>query len=441
MKTTGKILRLVMVIVTLTMAYEANAQTGGGYEPTAENLAAREAFVNDRFGVFIHWGLYSMYGHGEWYQYKEDIDYREYQKGMGAFYPGEFDAESWVKFLKSCGVRYITFTTRHHEGFSMWDTKESDFKITNTPFGRDVLKELADACERYGMKLGLYYSHIDWHTPDYPVGKHGKQLGREKKPNWARYYKFMNDQLTELLTRYGRVNCIWFDGMWEHGGEPEPFDWQLDEQYKLIHRLQPACLVINNHHGAVIAGEDVQTWERDLPGENKNGHAGLDVGHLPLETATTMCDETWGYDLREYGKFRSSKELIQLLVRTAAKDANLLLNVGPRPDGKLPEEAKDRLYDIGMWLAANGETIYGTRGGTITDGEHYVSTTKGQHTYIHLIKGGLSELNFETDGKVVSITQFKSDMKIEYKQKGRQVSVKLKYPATATDYILDVQTR
>ena len=432
-------MRLVMALVVMLQVQLMNAQASEAYVPTAENLAAREAFMNDRFGIFIHWGLYSMFGHGEWYQYKEDIDYREYQKGMNAFYPAKFNADEWVKFLKDCGARYITITSRHHEGFSMWDTKQSKFKITNTPLGRDVLKELADACARHDMKLGFYYSHIDWHTPDYPIGRLGKLLGRENKPNWARYYTFMNNQLTELLSDYGKVNCIWFDGMWEHGGEPEPFDWQLDEQYKLIHRLQPACLVINNHHEAVIPGEDVQTWERDLPGENKNGHAGMDMGALPLETATTMCDhDNWGYDLSEFGKFRSSKELIQLLVRTAAKDANLLLNIGPRPDGKIPEEAVDRLRDMGSWLKVNGETIYGTRGGSIGDGEHFVSTTKGKHTYLHFIKGGLKEVSFEIDGQVARIVPLNSNQNIEFKQKGREVKMEVIYPSTATDYILDV---
>lgn len=413
---------------------------GEEYVPTAENLAAREQFAADRFGIFIHWGLYSMFGHGEWYQYKEDIDFREYAKGAGAFYPAKFNADKWVRFLKNCGARYITITSRHHEGFSMWDTAESDFKITNTPFGRDVLKELSEACAREGMKLGFYYSHLDWHREDYPIGGHGKLLGRTPKPDWASYYSFMNNQLTELLTNYGRVNCIWFDGMWEHNADSVPFDWQVEAQYRLIHELQPQCLVINNHHEEVIAGEDVQTWERDLPGENRNGHAGMKMGLLPLETATTMCDhDNWGYDLSEFSKFRSSKELIQLLVRTAARDANLLLNIGPRPDGEIPEEAMDRLEQMGQWLQKNGVTIYGTRGGYLGDGENYVSTIKDNHIYVHFLKELSGKLVLEVGDKVKMISRLEDGGAIPFRQKKGKVTIEVGVPGDVVDYIVDIQ--
>ena len=439
-----KTFRLMIIAIVLMFV---PVMRGADYKPSAENVAARESFVNDRFGIFIHWGMYSLFGHGEWYQYKEKINYEEYAKGANAFYPHDFDAERWVDFLKSCGARYITITSRHHDGFSMWDTKQSDFKITNTPFGRDVLKELAAACEKRGMKLGFYYSHLDWHRLDYPCGDKGDAhvLGRDRsKEDWSSYYKFMNAQLTELLIGYGKVNCIWFDGMWSHNTDSVPFDWGLEEQYGLIHRLQPSCLVVNNHHMAVIPGEDVQPWERDLPGENTKGHTGMDVGHLPLETCATMVDhDNWAYDLGEYGCYMSGKELIQLLVRTAGKDANLLLNIGPRPDGNIPEEAMSRLRDMGDWLKQYGETIYGSRGGDISDGEHYVSTTKGNHIYLHFLKGGVDEVKFEVAGKVKSISSMMGEANavVKYSQKGRTVTLEPKIVADVPDFIYDVELR
>ena len=238
------------------------------YVPTSENLQARKEFQDNKFGVFLHWGIYSMTAQGEWYMNNRNIHCDEYAKLASGFYPSKFDAAQWVSQIKASGAKYITITSRHHDSFSMFDTKESDFDIIDaTPFKRDVIKELAEECQKQGIKLHLYYSHLDWQREDYPVGGTGKGTGRPQgKENWETYYQFMNNQLTELLTNYGPIGAIWFDGVWDH---PESFDWQLEEQYALIHKLQPSCLIGNNHHRTPYAGEDFQMFERDLPGENK----------------------------------------------------------------------------------------------------------------------------------------------------------------------------
>ena len=242
------------------------------YVPAPENLQARKEFQDNKFGIFLHWGIYSMTARGEWYMNDRNVHRDEYAKLASGFYPSKFDAAEWVSAIKASGAKYITITSRHHDSFSMFDTRESDYDIVDaTPFKRDVIKELALECRKQGIKLHFYYSHLDWKREDYPLGRTGRGTGRpEGKENWNTYYQFMNNQLTELLTNYGPIGAIWFDGVWD---QPENFDWQLEEQYALIHRLQPACLVGNNHHRTPYEGEDFQMFERDLPGENKAGYS------------------------------------------------------------------------------------------------------------------------------------------------------------------------
>lgn len=348
------------------------AQTN--YEPTKENLQARKEFSDSRFGIFLHWGIYSTFAQGEWYMQNVPLNRDEYAKAADAFYPHRFDAEKWVSAIKAAGAKYICFTTRHHDGFSLWDTRQSDYNIMHTPYGKDVVRQLADACHRQGIKLHLYYSHIDWTRDDYPTGRTGHGTGKDpKKANWTSYYQFMNAQLTELLTNYGEIGAIWFDGHWDHDKDSVPFDWQLPEQYELIHRLQPACLVGNNHHITPYPGEDIQIFERDVPGENKAGLSGQAIGRLPLETCQTM-NGMWGYKVADQN-YKSTTELIRLLVRTAAKGANLLLNVGPQPNGELPATALARMKEMGEWLEQNGQAIYRTEAGGIQMGDSLVSHT------------------------------------------------------------------
>ena len=183
------------------------------YQPTPENLESRKEFQDDKFGIFLHWGLYSMLATGEWTMTNKDLNYKEYAKLAGGFYPSHFDAAKWVAAIKASGAKYICFTTRHHEGFSMFKTKYSDYNIVDaTPFHRDILKELADECHKQGIRLHFYYSHIDWYREDAVWGRTGRGTGRPNpKGNWKSYYQFMNNQLTELLTNYGKIGAIWLD--------------------------------------------------------------------------------------------------------------------------------------------------------------------------------------------------------------------------------------
>ena len=375
-----------VLLTSLAIAWCALPTFAQKYVPTPENMASRKAFSDARFGIFIHWGLYSLFGQGEWYMTNQDIDCYEYAKAANAFYPHSFDAEQWVSAIKNSGAKYITFTSRHHEGFSMWDTKQSDYNIMNTPYGRDVVRQLADECQRQGMRLHLYYSHLDWTREDYPLGRTGlgtKRLHASKQGNWPSYYEFMNRQLRELLTEYGPIGAIWFDGWWDHDEDSIPFDWQLEDQYKLIHDLQPACLVGNNHHQTPFPGEDIQIFERDVPGENTAGLSGQSISRLPLETCQTM-NGMWGYKVKDQD-YKTACDIIRLLARTSGKGANLLLNIGPQPDGKLPATALKRLDEVGGWLKKYGKSIYGTQAAGLGDGETITSTKKGNTIYFHVL--------------------------------------------------------
>ena len=222
-----QLLKKMALCVTLCLCAGSTAWAQS-YTPTPENLQARKEFQDNKFGIFLHWGIYSMTAQGEWYMNNRNIHRDEYAKLASGFYPSEFDAAEWVSQIKASGAKYITITSRHHDSFSMFDTKESDYDIVDaTPFKRDIIKELAEECQKQGIKLHFYYSHLDWKREDYPIGGTGKGTGRPKgKENWNTYYQFMNNQLTELLTNYGPIGAIWFDGVWDH---PTTFDWQLEE--------------------------------------------------------------------------------------------------------------------------------------------------------------------------------------------------------------------
>lgn len=418
---------------------EAQAQEEA-YVPTPENLESRTEFNDMKFGIFLHWGIYSMFGQGEWYMHNANLDWKEYQKAASGFYPSLFDAKAWVEAIKASGARYITFTSRHHDSFSMWHTAQSCYNIVDaTPFHRDVVKELAEQCQEQGVRLHLYYSHLDWRRDDYPLGRTGHGTKRDLKPDYPAYLQFMKGQITELLTNYGEIGAIWFDGVWDHDEDTIPFDWRLREQYDLIHQLQPRCLVGNNHHLAVFPGEDIQIFERDIPGQNTAGLSGQEISTLPLETCQTM-NGMWGYKIIDQN-YKSVDELIRLLVGTAGKGANLLLNIGPQPNGELPVAALDRLREMGKWLERYGESIYGTRAGDVPEQSWGVTTRKGNVLYVHVLTTDETVLEFALSGKVKSAVSLCDGQKITFKQTKGKVTLTLPEHAETTDYIVKIETK
>jgi alpha-L-fucosidase len=334
-----------------------------------------------RFGMFIHWGPVSLKGTEiGWSRGGErrgmngtgEIPVEVYDNLYKEFNPVKFDADAWVKTAKDAGMKYIVFTTKHHDGFSMFDSGLADYKITNSPFKRDVVKELADACHRERIRLGFYYSPVDWHHPDYRTENH------------ARYIQYLHGQLHELCSRYGQVDILWFDGlqinpMTGSGGEAvyDPAwakDWDSENLFREIRTLQPH-VIINNRCG--LKG-DFDTPEQ---------HVGFFQTSRPWESCITICRQ-WAWKPND--TMKSLRECIRTLVMCAGGDGNLLLNVGPMPTGEIEPRQAVRLKEMGAWLKKYGRAIYRTRGGPFPPAEWGVSTRRGATAYIHI-------LNWESD--------------------------------------------
>jgi alpha-L-fucosidase len=322
-----------------------------------------QAWREMRFGLFIHWGPVSLKGTeigwsrgGERRGRKDkstgSIPVEVYDNLYKQFNPVKFNADEWVRIAKDAGMKYLVFTSKHHDGFSMFDSQMTDYKISNSPFKRDVVKELADACHKGGLKLGYYYSPVDWYHPDYRTENH------------ARYIRFLHGQLREICSNYGKIDIIWFDGL---GGTAK--DWDSVNLFKMIRRLQPR-VIINNRAG--LPGD------HDTP-EQRIGKFQID---RPWETCMTICRQ-WAWKPND--QLKSLKQCIQTLVRVVGGDGNFLFNVGPMPDGRIEPRQVKRLKEMGAWLNKYGQSIYSTRGGPFKPGAWGASTYRGNSVYVHIL--------------------------------------------------------
>ena len=429
-------MKKLLILLSLCASMLATAQNK--YQPSPENLKARQWFQDAKFGMFIHWGVSSSLAQGEWVMQVKNIKKENYSRLANGFYPHSFDAAKWVGTAKNAGMKYITLITRHHDGFSNWDTKQSDWKITNTPYSKDVVKQMADECHKQGIKLFVYYSLLDWYHPDYQyeTGKTGQGTGRTAKSDWNKYIAFMKAQLTELLTNYGEIAGVWFDGHWDQLDNDHDknlkskVDWHYQEIYELIHKLQPHAMIGNNHHLLPLEGEDFQMFEKDLPGGNSTGFGGQAVSSLPLETCETI-NGAWGYNITDLN-YKSSKELIHYLVKSAGYGANFLLNIGPMPDGNIQPEFTERLAAMGNWLKVYGETIYNTRGGFMRPSNEIAITEKNNKVYLHLLNPS-SDLALKIPYSIISAKEFKSGKSIKF----QKTNMKDYYVFDLSDITLD----
>ena len=332
---------------------------------TPATPAAIKNWRDARFGMFIHWGPVSLTEHEIGWSRGKETPVEEYDKLYTRFNPTKFNADEWVAIAKAAGMKYIVLTTKHHDGFCLWDTKQTDYNIMNTPFKRDVVKELSEACKKGGIAFGTYYSTCDWHNPDLPVTSPGGKTVREKSDLEA-YTKYLKAQTKELLS-YGPLFTLWYD-------VPQKFDAERGASVINMARAIQPDIVINNRTGA--------KGDYDTP-EQKIGSFQMD---RPWESCMTVSAHNhWAWGGKNDG-VKSLAACLDMLIRAAGGDGNILLNVGPRPDGVIDPEQAGRLKTIGDWLAANGESIYETRGGPWKPSPDFVSTRKRDRIYLHLLK-------------------------------------------------------
>ncbi len=350
---------LLTLMFALTFACPAvNAQAPLPQTPVAQTPAekTRTAWFRDaHFGLFIHWGLYSVPAgewqgktdYGEWIMLSTKMPASEYAHFAEQFHPTHFDPDAWVRAAKNAGMRYVVLTTKHHEGFSLWDSKANAFNVVRaTPFKRDVVKELSAACRRAGLKFCVYYSDTDWRDPHFPAVYNPRQFHGDPSPtpNMDAYLASMKAQMRELLTQYGPLGIFWFDNGGGFAGYDMGTVMHGQELVDLVHQLQPNCLV-NNRAG--VPG-DYGTPEQEIPNE---------AIPTPWETCMTMNGH-WGYNKNDHD-WKSAETLIRDLVDITSKGGNFLLNVGPTADGVFPPESLERLAQIGQWMHVNGEAIHG----------------------------------------------------------------------------------
>jgi len=372
---------LVLVCLAETGPTAAQAQAPAAADAPADlrtNEANLQWWREARLGLFIHWGPVSLKGTEIGWSRGAQVPTEEYDQLYRQFNPTKFDADQWVRIAQDAGMKYLVITSKHHDGFCIWDTKYTDYSIMHTPFGRDVLKELAAACKKQGLVLCTYHSICDWYHPDYPLGSPGGKTAKPN-PNMDRYNQYLKNQLAELIRNYGPLGILWFDGEWE---KPWTQERGID-LYRHVRGLQPS-IIINNRVGVGRAGMEGSTAAGAFGGDydTPEQRIGNFQNQRPWESCITICQQ-WAWKPND--KMKSLEECLQTLVRVAGGDGNLLLNVGPMPDGRIEQRQVDRLREMGQWLRQYGQSIYGTRGGPFKTTAWLASTYRGNTVYVHLL--------------------------------------------------------
>jgi alpha-L-fucosidase len=342
-------------------------------------------FLHDRFGLFIHWGIYSLAARHEWVKNRERIRDEDYQKYFDHFDPDLYDPAAWAREATNAGMKYVVVTSKHHDGFCLWDSALTDYKAPNTPARRDVLRPLVKAFRDAGFKVGFYHSLIDWHHPEFPVdGLHPQRddvafREAEKHRDMRKYLRYLHGQTRELLTRFGRVDIMWFDFSysredwgWSRGKGQD--DWQAEKLLAMTRRLQPHILV--NDRAEV--GGDFRTPEQYQP----RGWLEVEGKRVPWEACQTL-NGSWSYH-RDNLDWKSAEMLIQMLIDTVSKGGNLLLNVGPTARGEFEPKAVERLRAIGDWMHLCSRSIYGCSASAFTPPPDCRYTQNGRRLYLHL---------------------------------------------------------
>jgi len=343
-----------------------------------------EWYLDARFGMFIHWGLYSIPARGEWVRSEEEIPKEDYMKYFEEFDPVDYDPRAWARAAKEAGMKYVVLTAKHHDGFCLYDSQYTDFKSTNTKCGRDLIKEYVEAVRAEGLKVGIYFTIIDWYHDDYP--HYGdRQHPMRNNPaykndgrNFDNYLTYMHNQIREICTNYGKIDILWFDFSYDDlRGEA----WRATELMDMVRSLQPEVIIDNRlecsgpYHGDFVSPEQM------IP---PNGIQDVEGNDIAWEACVTMNNH-WGYCATDHF-YKPAPMLIKKLVECVSKGGNLILNVGPDVKGNIPEESMKILQEIGKWMKKNGESIYGCGKSQIAKPDYGRVTAKGNHVYFHLFE-------------------------------------------------------
>ncbi len=354
-------------------------------------------FQDARFGMFIHWGIYAIPARGEWVKQQESIPDAAYQPFFETFDPIHYDPRIWARAARDAGMKYAVMTAKHHDGFCLFETKHTDYQSMNTPARRDLIREYVEAFRAEGLKVGFYYSLLDWHHPDYPIAGDSIHPMRNHPDyqnhtgNLPRYADYIRSQVEELLTHYGKIDIIWFDFSY---GAMSGEAWKATELVKMVRRLQPEIIIDNRLGGNIKAVEpeiyagDFASPEQIIPPEGVLNEAGQPV---PWEACITMNDH-WGYAAQDKN-FKSAATLVRALVECVSKGGNLLLNVGPTARGELPPESLQILAEVGRWMHENGESIYGCGRADLPKPEWGRFTQRGDCLYAHILDRGIGPVN------------------------------------------------
>ena len=403
-------------------------------------------FQHDRFGMFIHWGLYALPARHEWIKRIEGKTNEEYQIYFDMFDPDLFEPKAWAKAAKNAGMKYFVVTTKHHEGFCLWDTKYTDYKVTNTAIGRDLLKEIVDAFRAEGIKVGFYYSLLDWHHPHFTADKYHPLTNRagvtqkeidefNKGRNVKKYAKYMRDQVTELLTNYGTVDIIWFDFSYpgENGKGHE--DWESEKLVKLVRKLQPN-IIIDNRLDLPGSG-DIVTPEQYTPATEMTDENGKPVAWEGCQTFSG----SWGYH-RDETTWKSPAQCIEMLVNHVSRNGNLLMNVGPTARGYIDARAMERLEAYGQWMKYNNRSIYGCgaapEGFIKPDGARYTYNKEKNRLYVHIFNWPFREQFLPGLSGKIKYAQFLHDGSEVYVQNCTDDNAILHLPVNKPDVIVPV---
>ncbi len=355
-----------------------------------------EWYLDARFGMFIHWGLYSIPARGEWLRSEEEITKEDYMKYFEEFNPSDYDPKAWARAAKEAGMKYVVLTAKHHDGFCLYDSQYTDFKSTNTKLGRDIVKDFVEAVREEGLKVGLYFTIIDWYHDDYP--HYGDKFHPMRKNpefknegrDFDNYLTYMHNQIREICTNYGKIDLLWFDFSYDDmRGEK----WKATELMSMVRSLQPDVIIDNRLEcsgeglGSLAACDptpyhgDFVTPEKMIP---PNGIQDVQGNDIAWEACVTM-NNNWGFCAVDHF-FKPASMLIKKLVECVSKGGNMILNVGPDARGNIPEESMNILKGIGAWMNKNGKSIYGCGKTQMPKPDYGRVTGKGNHLYFHLFE-------------------------------------------------------